>query len=888
MKARFLALVALVLGLASCQKDTAGFDVTVDGEVSTTVTVNLADASSTRAGGTNSAYSAIANGVVADDDYTLRYILQVFDKDGEQSKDMVVKYSDESEVSFDVRLVPNRHYNFVVWADIVEVVDGQTDGEYKSEYDLRYSIGETLKEVSLKGDWNAMDETRDAYTGVYSTEKEGQKYTATSSINLTLTRPFAKLRVVTTDLAELFGENKLPKTATVEYKTTHYNAFNALEGKVIGDSKNRNIKHEGYEIKSYDDNVANESMALFTDYFFATTEQEAIQFTLSVVDGNGNPMRTTYFNTDIPVKRNFLTTITGNVLTDGNEINVEIKDEFNTPNIEVEYVEVSTAADLQEAIKNATTNGEETTIVLAGDIDLNDLFAAGTLSTRAGESDPSLTIAAGKNITFDLNGKKLSATSKQTGKNYNMFNVRGTLTVTNGTIEYEHKGENMGWNSSTNLFDVTAGGVLNLKNVTAKNLGGSDMGFVAHLNNWGEVTLNVENSTLESNYVAVRVFNSGYDMNNVTIKNSTLKGGSNAFWVHNYTEADFANNDKTTAEKQQALLNFDIFDESNTFSPILGIRYGFTNALRFDSYGITRSVNENKDVVTLGKLFGNGIVRRGVAGAEQNNDIKKVVVGEGITELTDRTFYRYYALETVELPSTLTVLGANGDDIYTNGNVFQGCSALKNIVIPESVTTMGPGVFYGCSSLESINIPTGVTRIEENALRETGLKKVEFPASVTYFGKQAFRDCKQLTEVVINAPKFTVEANAFGVMSGALPGTTIYVANAEMKAYLESTLAYKNQFTIVAPDVVESTDGLKNALATGAKMVSVASGEYTFPTSSVKAGQTIICEEGTVFTGNSKLNISGATVVGATFSNPSGTTVDQTINGTFKDCTLEL
>ena len=49
---------------------------------------------------------------------------------------------------------------------------------------------------------------------------------------------------------------------------------------------------------------------------------------------------------------------------------------------------------------------------------------------------------------------------------------------------------------------------------------------------------------------------------------------------------------------------------------------------------------------------------------------------------------------------------------------------------------------------------------------------------------------------------------------------------------------------------------------------------------------TIVCEEGTVFTGNSKLNIKGATVVGATFSNPSGTAVDQTINGTFKNCTF--
>ena len=35
------------------------------------------------------------------------------------------------------------------------------------------------------------------------------------------------------------------------------------------------------------------------------------------------------------------------------------------------------------------------------------------------------------------------------------------------------------------------------------------------------------------------------------------------------------------------------------------------------------------------------------------------------------------------------------------------------------------------------------------------------------------------------------------------------------------------------------------------------------------------------------MNINGATIIGATFSNPTGTAVDQTINGTFKGCKFE-
>lgn len=90
-------------------------------------------------------------------------------------------------------------------------------------------------------------------------------------------------------------------------------------------------------------------------------------------------------------------------------------------------------------------------------------------------------------------------------------------------------------------------------------------------------------------------------------------------------------------------------------------------------------------------------------------------------------------------------------------------------------------------------------------------------------------------------------------------------------------------YTVIFPQ--ESFDKLIDNAGVGAT-IEIPAGKYTFPSSDLKAGQTLICAPGTVFEGNSKLNINGATVVGATFSNPSGTAVDQTINGTFKDCTF--
>ena len=834
---KFLALAAVVLGLASCQTEPEGFDVNVGGEQDVNITVSLPEG--TRA---NSALGAFEN--VDFTKYDVRFQCEVH-YDG-QVKVLDPQFSDNgTEASFNVRLIANRNYTFVVWADLVEEGD--------REHDLHYNTANGLTNITLNNTWVAMDETRDAFTC-----SEVREFTRNANIRLELKRPFAKLRVITTDMLELMGV--MPSSVEVEYTTTHFDTYNALTKTPAGELRKEHVQR-AIPAYGYEDGDANKT--LFTDYFFATETQKVVNFNMNVYDQNNELIdETKSFNTPIPVQRNYVTTIKGNILTYADDFDVVILPGFDGEE-EVAFVEVESANDLVEAINNAQA-GEETIITLVDDINLNDLLSAGTLATRAA-ADPTVTIVSGKVISLNLNGLTLSATSTQTGKNYNMFDVRGTLSLANGTIEYKHEGENMGWGNSTNLFNVTAGGVLNLDGVTAKNLGGSDMGFVAHLNNWGKVTLNVENSTLESNYVAVRVFNSGPDMNNVTIKNSTLKGGNYAFWVHNYTVEDFGTAAK--AEAQKALLNLNIYKQGNTFSPdVNGIRYGFTNSVRTDAYGITKSVSEDGTEVTLGTIFEDNTVRRGVAGDEENTTIKKVIVEEGIAVLYDRTFRRFYALEEVVLPSTLTTIGAAGS------GVFQSCNNLKKVVLPESLTVLGKGSFQECTSLESINIPAGVTRIESDALRNTGLKSVEFHEGVTYFGAQAFRDCKQLTEVTIKAPEFTMENNTFGIMAAPFTPMTINVANAEMKAYVESKLTdhAKTYITVKTPVAVTDKASLQAAMAEaikkGEKNIFIDatnfSGDlnYGFSNANLPAGVTVTIRNAKV-TATSKWNYLNGTLI---------------------------
>ena len=768
MKKFFLGLTALSMLLAtSCQKDA---DLGLNLGETSVVSFNV--------GTPQLATRAYSDGYTAN---KLQYA--VYDEDGVLLPDLTVTDGTiNGSTTVSLQLTTGNTYSVLFWA--------------AAAVDAPYSVDFGTKTMTV--DYNGAvsnDEKRDAFYKYHTFNVNGAQ-----SEDVELKRPFAQLNIGTNDYAAAKLAGYEPTLSSVTVKDV-YTTLNFATGKV--DSKTAvtfdyNVipTDEDFPVDGYD--------YLAMNYVLVDAEKDVVDIVFGYTESDAAAAKTRTVGS-VPVQRNYRTNIYGSLLTSTVDVNVVIEPEYVEDNKygvadgQV-YMKVATGEEIDAAFADENID----VIILTEDIDLN-------VVTRAA-ADPAWVI--NKKLTIDLGGFTLSATSTATGKNYNLFDVNkgGALTVKNGTIVCEHKGQNMKWDNSTNIFNVTAGGELNLQDVTATNAGGSDMAFVAHLNNWGEVTLNVDNCTLVSTYVPVRVFNSGPDMNNVVIKNSTLKGENYAFWVHNYTVEDFGTQAK--ADAQKALLNMSIYNQGNKFTPdINGIRYGFTNSVKTDANGITKSVSQDGTEVILGSVVEDGVIRRGVAGDEENTTIKKVVVGEGVTTLYDRTFRRFKALETVELPSTLTTIGAAGS------GVFQSCGELKNIVIPESVTVLGKGTFQECTSLEAINIPAGVTRIEENCLRNTGLVSVEFHENVTYFGAQAFRDCKQLKEVYINAPQFTIESNAFGIMSGTLPGTTIYVANAAMKEYLEKTLSNKNQLTIIAPEVVENAEQLHEQLKEGKKVV---------------------------------------------------------------------
>lgn len=394
---RFLALAALVLGLASCQTEPEGLDVNLGGEVDATISVSISD-SETRAG-LNGANGVFDSGVL-DGAATMRYLMQIFDENNVPSETNYVKYADEGSVTFDVRLVPGRKYTFVVWADVV-VSENGGDNHYKTvnEYDKV-----DLRNITLKGEWKAMDESRDAFTG----KAEVASYSSASVINIPLTRPFAKLHVQTKDYADIAPLHITPTTAIVTYTSNHRVSFDAFAGVANDAPENKNTITHTIE---YPDNYFSSDATvntLFADYFFANND--VVHFTLDVYQADGRLIKSNNFNTDIPVKSNHLTTISGNILTDGNGVSVDVE-------------------------KTTTENTLPSTV--AEQLIYAGIWGGNVTLTEDVELTKPLVVNEGVNLVINLNDKKI--TNKVESAEYGAGEaiiVYGNLTINGeGSVE---------------------------------------------------------------------------------------------------------------------------------------------------------------------------------------------------------------------------------------------------------------------------------------------------------------------------------------------------------------------------------------------------------------------------------------------------------------------
>jgi hypothetical protein len=165
------------------------------------------------------------------------------------------------------------------------------------------------------------------------------------------------------------------------------------------------------------------------------------------------------------------------------------------------------------------------------------------------------------------------------------------------------------------------------------------------------------------------------------------------------------------------------------------------------------------------------------------------VIEDGVTGVGQHIFRGHTALKNITIPNSVTSIG---------GYAFLNC-ALTSISIPEGVTSIGGYAFSGCKGLANVIIPDGVTTIYMEAFGYcTGLTSVTIGDGVKTIGDGAFGGCPGLTSVTIMAttpPKLGSGYN-YNSPNFSAGGDTLYVPKGCVAAY-QAASAWSNAFTYI-------------------------------------------------------------------------------------------
>ena len=417
MKKYLIPALALGLVMTSCQSDEP-FAPGEGGEKQVTFTLNVPGELGTRAG---EAYNSGVGGL-SNNAGELSYTL-VLDADGDQR---TFTQKGAGSVVFNPTVVLGRNYTVTAYAHFGNAWDGKTAIDITKHFN---------------------DETKDAYF-----KQENIKFELNeTSKQITLKRPFGKLRLLATDYTAAGTQlNTAVESVIIEYLDINASKFNPITGLFDDNGVYTNLTTPqtfGYYAAEEDG-----AMPIFADYIPANSEDNMVDFKVTVKYLNSDETYSRTFN-DIPVRRNALTTLKGNFFTASAEITVNVEDNFDNF--------IPGEGNAEEQLRMAAIMGGSYTLPC-------DVTLSKPLKVEA-------------DMTLNLNGKTITAALEEEGRHhYAILNNANLVLEGEGTINAR---------GIKNFGEMTINGNVTITNIDTN--GGAAV--------WNEGKLTINNGTFTTN-----------------------------------------------------------------------------------------------------------------------------------------------------------------------------------------------------------------------------------------------------------------------------------------------------------------------------------------------------------------------------------------------------
>ena len=156
-------------------------------------------------------------------------------------------------------------------------------------------------------------------------------------------------------------------------------------------------------------------------------------------------------------------------------------------------------------------------------------------------------------------------------------------------------------------------------------------------------------------------------------------------------------------------------------------------------------------------------------------ELKKVVIKDGVTNVSNYALFCLPAATQVTLPDSVTRIGRYGIAMCSKltglsipksvtgiGDFGLAGNGLTAVTLPDGLQSLGRGAFDSCASLTNTTLPAAITAVPGKCFADcTKLLNVKYAGTVTAIGDLAFESCKALTAAPIPETVTTIDKAAF-------------------------------------------------------------------------------------------------------------------------------